>query len=115
MTAIILFWIVLGGLGFGLALAIQMRILTALVLARALKAWRTGLAPHMLANMAVRAAASRVDPVGDPLHIEAVEHLRATYPQPLSHLQTARRACWLLPAGILLWLALGRFIFGVMA
>lgn len=113
MTAQIVFLIVLGCLAFGFALAVQMRVMIALVLRRALKAWDTALTPPEVGTAAIKAAVAPGEAEGDPTHLKAVAHLRATYPMPLSHLQTARRACWLLPAGILIWLALGRFIFGV--
>ena len=115
MTVQIVFFIVLGCLAFGFALAVQMRVMIALVLRRALKAWDTALAPPEVGNAAIKAAAALGEVEGDSTLLKAVSHLRATYPLPLSHLQTARRACWLLPAGILIWLALGRFIFGAIA
>ena len=113
MMALVWFWIVLGGLGFGFALAVQMRIMIALVLRRALQAWRDGFEHRAAADSVIVNAASQEDASGDQAHLLGVQHLRTTYPMPLSHLRAARRASYLLPPLMLVWLALGRFGLGV--
>ena len=111
--SVILYWILLGVLGFGFALAVQMRVMIALVLRRALNAWREGFAQRATADAVIINAAGWSDGAGDQLHNQAVAHLRETYPLPLSHLRTARRASIAFPIAILAWLALGRFAFGM--
>ncbi|MEO0449547.1 MAG: hypothetical protein AAFZ74_04395 [Pseudomonadota bacterium] len=63
MDKTLLFWMVVGAVGFAFALAVQMRIVTALVLRRALGAWRAELTDRVKANTAVVwAAATRPMP-----------------------------------------------------
>ena len=115
MDKTVLFWVLIGGLGFALALALQMRVITALVLRRALKAWREEFADRVSANAAVVAAANKA-PIAEalaPLAREAAQHLRDTYPNPLAHLRTARRYSMILPILLLGVLALGRLVWGV--
>ncbi|MEL6413946.1 MAG: hypothetical protein AAFQ15_03280 [Pseudomonadota bacterium] len=115
MAKIVIFWILLGGLGFAFALAVQMRVMIALVLRRALKAWRPEFEDRIKANAAVIAAAGE-QPIPDDMAAEmmtAVEHLRVTYPNPLSHLRTARRYSVVTPVLLLAVLAMGRTILGV--
>ncbi len=115
MDKTILFWILVGGLGFAFALAVQMRIIVALVLRRALRDWREDLGDRVLANQAVVLAASKDTPTtaGDAAIASAAEHLRATYPNPLGHLRTARRYSTLLPVLLIGVLVLGRLTWGV--
>ena len=115
MAKVVFFWIVLGGLAFAFALAVQMRMMIALVLRRALKAWNTAFEDRAKANQAVVLAASQAGS-GDVLEPEmtaAVTHLRTTYPNPLSHLRTARRYSLVTPVLLVVLLALGRVILGV--
>ncbi|GAB5454581.1 MAG: hypothetical protein Hens2KO_08100 [Henriciella sp.] len=115
MAKIVIFWIVLGGLGFAFALAVQMRMMIALVLRRALKAWRPKFEDRVKANAAVVSAAGE-KPVSDDMHAgltEAVEHLRTTYPNPLSHLRTARRYSVVTPVLLFAVLVVGRVVLGV--
>jgi len=111
----VLFWIVLGGLGFAFALAVQMRVVVALVLRRALNAWRPVFADRVNANQAVvlAAAAGAVPGDTDAAMCDAVDHLRATYPMPLEHLRKARRYSVILPFLLLGLLGLGRVVLGV--
>ncbi|MEO1659590.1 MAG: hypothetical protein AAFR51_01275 [Pseudomonadota bacterium] len=122
MAKIVLFWILLGGTGFAFALAVQMRMMIALVLRRALKAWRPVFEDRGLANQAVILAArdeasneasdeQDADVNGD-VHA-AAQHLRATYPNPLNHLRTARRYSVVTPVLVLALFAFGRFGLGV--
>lgn len=108
MDKTLLFWILVGGLGFGFALAVQMRMITALVLRRALKAWREDYADRAKANAVVVAAASQA-PAAD----DAVAYMQATYPSPLAHLRTARRYSVILPVLLVGVLAFGRLVWGV--
>ena len=115
MDKTVLFWILVGGLGFAFALALQMRVITALVLRRALKAWRDEFADRVSANAAVIAAANKA-PMPDalaPAAREAAQHLRDTYPNPLAHLRMARRYSTILPVLLIGVLALGRLVWGV--
>ncbi len=115
MTKIVVFWILLGGLAFGFALAVQMRMITALVLRRALKAWNAAFEDRVKANAAVVYAAGReaLREDEDSDLRAAVEHLRTIYPNPLSHLRTARRYSLVLPVLLLLVAAFGRLVWGV--
>ena len=108
MDKTLLFWILIGGLGFAFALAAQMRVITALVLRRALKAWREDYADRVKANAIIVAAASQA-----PAENEAVTYMRETYPSPLAHLRTARRYSVILPVLLVGVLAFGRLVWGV--
>ncbi|MHA7899256.1 MAG: hypothetical protein ACX94B_05280 [Henriciella sp.] len=110
-----IFWILFGVLGFAFALAVQMRMMIALVLRRALKAWRASFEDRGKANRAVVLAAGTA-PLSSELEGdlgEAVAHLRETYPKPLGHLRTARRYSLVTPVLLLALLALGRTVLGV--
>ncbi|MEO0607428.1 MAG: hypothetical protein AAFY82_04300 [Pseudomonadota bacterium] len=115
MNTSILFWSLAGGLAFAFALAVQMRVVTALVLRRALGAWREPLTDREKANAAVMAAAGTqpLPDAADPWLGEAVAHLQATYPSPLQHLRTARRYSLVTPVLLLIVFALGRLVWGV--
>ena len=116
MEKTVLFWILFGVLGFAFALAVQMRIITALVLRRALGAWRERFLDREAANKAVVLAAAPAVP-SDDLEADlsdAVAHLRATYASALQHLRTARRYSVILPVGLLGLVALGRTVLGVL-
>ena len=115
MDKTVLFWIVLGGLGFAFVLALQMRVMVALVLRRALKAWRPALEDRVKANQAVMVAAAAVAIPSDTDTdvADAAAHLRSVYPMPLGHLRTARRYSVILPFLLLGLLGLGRLALGV--
>lgn len=108
MDKTLLFWILVGGLGFAFALAVQMRVITALVLRRALKDWRDEFADRVKANAVVMAAASQA-----PAENDAVAYMQETYPSPLAHLRKARRYSVILPVLLIGVLALGRLVWGV--
>ena len=110
-----LFWILIGGLGFAFALAVQMRMVTALVLRRARGDWRDDLTDRAAANEAVMLAAGAqpVPETAAPDVREAATHLQDTYPNPLRHLRTARRYSVITPVLLLGVLARGRFVWGV--
>ena len=114
MAKIVLFWILLGSVGFAFALAVQMRMMIALVLRRALKAWRPVFEDRELANQAVILAAGVEASVQEDGDIaDAAKHLRETYPNPLNHLRTARRYSVVTPVLLIGLLAIGRFALGV--
>ena len=115
MAKIVVFWIVLGGLAFAFALAVQMRMMIALVLRRALKAWNDAFEDRGKANQVVVVAAAPDEQSSeiDAETKDAVVHLRTTYPNPLSHLRTARRYSLVTPILLVLVLAVGRVILGV--
>lgn len=106
---LVLFWIVTGLVAFGWALSVQMRIMVALVLRRALAAQDPALQDRHLANpLVVRAAADAED------EDRSVRHLRESYPAALRHLRRARWYSLVLPVCLLLTLGVGRFGLGVM-
>lgn len=115
MDKTVVFWILLGVLGFAFALAVQMRVMVALVLRRALKAWRPAFEDRASANkVVILAAATAPEPEDTQSELtEAAQHLRTTYPMPLGHLRTARRYSVILPILLLLLLGLGRAALGV--
>ena len=115
MAKVVVFWIVLGGLAFAFALAVQMRMMIALVLRRALKAWNAAFEDRAKANQVVMLAAAPGDleHTSDVEAREAATHLRSTYPNPLAHLRTARRYSLITPVLLVLVLAVGRVILGV--
>ncbi len=119
MSKIVLFWILLGGVGFAFALAVQMRMMTALVLRRALQAWRDEFHDREKANAAVVLAAASgdmtadPDPLLDPVTKDGASHLRSVYPNPLVHLRTARRYSVITPVLLLGLVIAGRTILGV--
>ncbi|MEM7639252.1 MAG: hypothetical protein AAF269_09320 [Pseudomonadota bacterium] len=115
MDKTVLFWILFGVLGFGFALAVQMRVMVALVLRRALKAWRSDLEDRVKANSVVvwAAGAKPLPESAKPWLSEAVAHLQATYPMPLNHLRRARKYSIVLPVLLIVLIAIGRFGLGV--
>ena len=91
-----------------------MRMMIALVLRRALKAWRPVFEDRALDNQAVILAASDEEGSNANGDVEdAAQHLRTTYPNPLSHLRTARRYSVVTPVLLIGLLALGRIGLGV--
>lgn len=115
MDKTVLFWILFGVLGFAFALAVQMRIVTALVLRRALGAWRESFLDREKANRAVilAAGAAPVSSETDADTSDAVSHLRNTYASALGHLRTARRYSIIAPVLLLGLVAVGRTVLGV--
>ena len=112
---VVVFWIVLGGLAFAFAIAVQMRMMIALVLRRALKAWNDTFEDRAKANqvVVVAAAPGELSSEIDADLRDAAAHLRTTYPNPLSHLRTARRYSLVTPVLLVLVLAVGRVMLGV--
>jgi len=102
-----LFWILLGLAVFAFLLAVQMRMIISVALRRALAAQFGGLPTDTPYRLAV------VEATTPAPASEAARHLADTYPNPLSHLRLARRACLIAPLLILLVLAAGRLVLGV--
>lgn len=110
MDKIVLFWILFGGIAFAFALAVQMRVMIAIVLRRALMARETELG-RADANAAIMLAAGGKDDraAQDP----RVLHLVESYPNPLHHLRRARRASIITPVLLFALVLIGRFGIGV--
>lgn len=102
MLATVIFWVLLGVLTFAFALAVQMRLMIGVVVARALRARNKSL-PIPASRIAVAKAANGA--TGDP----DVDHVHATYPAQLRQLRLARRVSLVTPAMIVLVLAAGRY------
>lgn len=97
------FWIIGGLLAFGFALAVQMRVMIALVLRRALRAMFGDGADH---TNAVREATVGVG------NSEESQHLLDTYPRPLAHMRLARRWSIIFPVLLLGLIAARRLTNG---
>ena len=97
------FWIVLGVLGFALALAVQMRLMIGVVVARALRARDPALEIAASRLAVVKAANGET---GEP----EIDHINTTYPAQVRQLQLARRVSTVLPILILALLILGRVL-----
>lgn len=102
-SADVVFWIIGGVLAFGFALAVQMRLMIALVLRRALTA--------LFGESADHASAVREATVGSSTSKES-QHLVETYPRPLAHMRLARRWSLILPVLLLGLIAARRFTNG---
>lgn len=102
MIGAITFWVLLGLTGFAFALAIQMRIIIGVVIARALRARDKALAIRESRLAVVKAGNGETGEA-------AVDHIHATYPAQVRQLRLARRVSLVTPALILLVLALGRY------
>lgn len=101
MWLTVLFWILLGLTGFALVLALQMRLMIGVVVARALRARDNALDIRASRLAMVRAGNGET---GD----DAVDHIHATYPAQIQQLRLARRASLFLPGFLLLVLLAGR-------
>ena len=102
MAGTVLFWILLGLTGFAFALAVQMRIMIGVVVARALRA-RDSELPIPESRLAMVKAGN-----GDTGEVE-VDHIHATYPAQVRQLRLARRVSSVTPVLIVLILAAGRY------
>lgn len=83
---IVIIWTLIAATGFALALAVQLRFLAGVALARALMHH----APDTLPSDARKQVAQAVDPA--PSEDAHVVWLRETYPKPIGHMRLARRA-----------------------
>lgn len=90
MVWTVFLWILLGVFMFMLALALQMRVMIGVVIARALRARDKGL-PIKESRLAVVKAGN--GEIGTP----EVDHILATWPQQISQLRLARRVSRSMP------------------
>ncbi|MEM7661372.1 MAG: hypothetical protein AAF292_03915 [Pseudomonadota bacterium] len=105
---ILAFWIVFGLLAFAFALAVQMRVIIGVILARALRARDAELSiPDSRAAAVFAGHGHAGEPGGSGLS-GAIAHLHATYPAQLNQLRLARKVCLVAPAGIVLLIAIAR-------
>lgn len=102
------FWVIVVGLGFLAALAVQLRVLAGIVLARAALARDPRLSPAEARAAVPPAASGRVPEAAPAPLADAVRHLIDVYPNPLQHIRTARTATWACPLGMLAVIALRR-------
>ena len=103
MTA--LAWTLLTLTGFAFALSVQMRVMIAISLRRALAAKFGGEGRDPAYHHAVQTAGRQLAAT------DLVRHLEAIYPVPLEHLSLARRASLILPFVLLGIAVMGRFFF----
>ncbi len=109
MDQTIVFWIVLGVVGFGLALALQMRFMVAKVLAISVAAQYPEL-HHNDVRAVVLASPLADAPVEFSAELSAVRNqLREQHPGAVGHLARARRWSVILPFVVLVIAAFGRF------
>ncbi len=112
MDQIVIFWIVLGLAGFGLALALQMRMMVAKVLSISVGASYPKL-HHNDVRAVVRASPLVAVPAEFSAELNGVrDWLREQHPGAVSHLARARRWSVILPFVVLAIAALGRFKLG---
>lgn len=97
------FWIIGGVLAFGFALAVQMRVMIAVVLRRALTA--------LFGESSAHTTAVREATIGSRASKES-QHLLETYPRPLAHMRLARRWSLIFPVLLLALIAARRFTNG---
>lgn len=112
MLGTILFWAAFAALGFAFALAVQMRVITAHVLRKALEAHDPALEPAQAGAAVVHAANGGAPAGAGDWLMSASAHLIETYPKPLSHLRIARRASLVMPVAILVLVAARRVLNG---
>ncbi len=105
---LVAFWVVVVGLGFVAALAVQLRILAGMVLARAALVRDPRLSPSEARAAVPPAASGRVPEDAPGPLADAVRHLIDVYPNPLRHIRTARTATWACPFAMLAIIALRR-------
>ncbi|WP_291199957.1 hypothetical protein [Hyphomonas sp.] len=104
---IIAFWILAALLGFAILLAAQMRMLLSIALRRALAAKFGGKHTDPEYRTAIYDA-GRIPP-----DHEHTRYLSTEYPNPLAHLQLARRVALIAPALLLVLVLTGRYGLGV--
>lgn len=104
MVGAILFWTVFAALCFAFALAIQMRIVLGVVVARALRARDETLGIKASRLAMVRAGNGEHDD-------DATKHIHATYPDQVQQLRLARKVSVITPVLIVATVALWR-VFG---
>ena len=103
MAGTIAFWVLLGISAFAFALAIQMRVLIGVIVARALRA-RDKALPIRESRLAVVKAGN-----GEVGSAEA-DYIHATYPAQVAQLRLARRVSVVAPVLIVAVLFIGRYL-----
>lgn len=101
MGLTIFFWVTLTATGFAFALALQMRIMLGVVVARALRARDETLEIPASRLAMVRAGNGETGAA-------AVDHIHATYPEQVRQLRLARRVTAIAPILLFGILVLGR-------
>jgi len=102
MAGTAFFWILLGLTGFAFALALQMRLMIGVVVARALRA-RNGDLSIPDSRLAMVKAGNGETGTPD------IDHIHATYPAQVRQLRLARRVSSVTPILIVLILLAGRY------
>lgn len=101
MALMIGFWVLLGVFSFAFVLALQMRLMIGVIVARALRARDE--------NLDIAASRLAVVKAGNGQTGEAtIDHIHATYPEQMAQLRLARRVSIILPVFISGLLILGR-------
>ncbi len=101
MAAAFLFWTVFAALSFAFALAIQMRIILGVIIARALRARDDTLSIKASRLAMVRAGNGISDD-------DATAHIHATYPDQVRQLRLARKISVIMPVLIVATVAIWR-------
>ena len=113
MDQVVVFWIVLGVSGFGLALALQMRAMVAKVLAISVAAQYPQV-HHNDVRAVVRASPLAEAPAEFSAELSGMrDWVREQHSGAVGHLARARRWSVLLPVIVLVLAAIGRFKLGV--
>ena len=107
------FWATIVGLGFALALALQLRYFAGLALRLALGERLPDTGRRELGDVLETALGSGRAPALDSAKFEAeAARLQAEYPAALAQLRWARRICLLVPFAIAVLLIARRFLSG---
>ncbi len=102
MAGTIIFWVLLGLTGFAFALALQMRLMIGVVVARALRARDK--------TLSVRDSRLAVVKAGNgETRSPETDHIHQTYPDQIRQLRLARKVSIVTPILIVLIIAAGRF------
>ena len=102
MAGAVLFWTLFGVTAFAFALAIQMRVIIGVIVARALRARDKTLSIRASRLAMVKAGNGEI---GSP----EVDHIHATYPAQVRQIRLARRVSIVTPILIVLIIAAGRY------
>lgn len=103
-----IFWIIFGLLAFAFALAVQMRLMIGVVLARALRARDSDLSIAESRAAAIFAGHGHAGVKHEKGLSGAIAHLQDAYPDQLDQLRLARRVCLAAPVAIVLLIAVSR-------
>ncbi|MEL7452924.1 MAG: hypothetical protein AAGJ50_06080 [Pseudomonadota bacterium] len=108
MSAGVSAWILFGLVAFALALAVQMRIMIGVVVARALRAKMPDLSVAASRRAVVKAADGKPGEAASELE-PAIAHIHQAYPEQVRQLRLARGSCRVAPALLILCVAAIRF------